>query len=236
MRTLLRTFAILVAVGAWTSHAHAQAPSLAPADTTAATAAPAAQADPSSGWLHSGQSHFTAAGFVGANFGRNVTSAGVDFGGEAAYLYHGIIGGEFIADFSPGFKQNNNVFFAKNPGVNAYMANVIGAVPIGSEGMIQPFVSGGVGMVQMRSEIFNIATFAESGINSVTNTKPGGNIGGGVMWFAGRVGLRLDVRYYRAFNSTSTPGNGATAAEIFSADLLPGLDFWRTNVGIAFRW
>jgi len=62
--------------------AHAQAPA---ADATPATAAPPAQStDASSGWFHGGQSHFTAAGFLGANLGRNVTSTGMDFGGQAA--------------------------------------------------------------------------------------------------------------------------------------------------------
>src|SRR5262249_60138535 len=86
--------------------------------------APAAQsADSSSGFWSGGMSHWTAAGFVGANFGRNNSAAGVDFGGQVAYLYRGVVGGEFLADFSPSFKQDN-LFFANSPNVNAYMANV----------------------------------------------------------------------------------------------------------------
>lgn len=189
----------------------------------------------SSGWWPRGDSHWTAAGFVGANYGRNVSSAGADFGGQVAYLYRGILGGEFLADFSPRFKEDN-LFFAESPNVNAYMANVIGAVPIGSGGMFQPFLSGGIGGIQMRSQILNIATFPSSGSNAVSNTKLGTDIGGGVMWFAGRVGVRADVRYYRAFSGTSTLSSTATAAEVFSQGLLPGLDFWRSNIGIAFRW
>jgi hypothetical protein len=66
-------------------------------------------------------------------------------------------------------------------------------------------------------------------------TKFGGNIGAGVMGFAGNVGIRGDVRYYRAFNSDVST-NANTAADVFAQNLLSGLDFWRANIGIAVRW
>jgi hypothetical protein len=55
------------------------------------------------------------------------------------------------------------------------------------------------------------------------------------MAFAGNVGIRGDVRYYRAFNSDVST-NATTAADVFAQNLLSGLDFWRANIGIAVRW
>jgi hypothetical protein len=46
-----------------------------------------------SGWFNATQSRWTAAGFVGANYGASTTSSSVDFGGQVGYLYRGIIGG-----------------------------------------------------------------------------------------------------------------------------------------------
>ena len=112
--------------------------------------------DTASGWLSPTQSRWTAAGFVGANYGASATGSSVDFGGQLGYLYRGIIGGEFLADFAPRFNVAN-AFLADRPNVNAYMANVILAAPFGTEAAIQPYVSAGVGGIQLRS---NMLTFA----------------------------------------------------------------------------
>src|SRR5689334_522529 len=53
-----------------------------------------------SGWFSATQSRWTAAGFVGANYGASTTGSSVDFGGQVGYLYRGFIGGEFLADFA----------------------------------------------------------------------------------------------------------------------------------------
>jgi hypothetical protein len=102
-------------------------------------------------------SYWTASGFVGSNFGAGADSATVDFGGQLAYLYRGMIGAEFLADFAPHFRINN-ALLADNPNVNSYMLNVIGAVPIGWDARVQPYVSGGLGGIQLRSDMFNIGS------------------------------------------------------------------------------
>src|SRR4051794_3992388 len=97
---------------------------------TTSTASSSSSSTPSgSGWWSSTQSHWTAAGFVGGNFGGSnfggTTSmdSSVDFGGQLGYLYRGVVGGEFLADFTPRF-QMNNALFADNPNLNTYMANL----------------------------------------------------------------------------------------------------------------
>src|SRR5579872_4243815 len=141
--------------------------------------------------------HWVASGFVGSNFGASTNSASVDFGGELGYLWGGVAGAEFLADFAPNFKINN-ALLSDNPNVNAYMANAIVAIPIGGETRIQPYASGGLGGIQLRSDVFNTANTPSLGSTTSNQTKFGGDIGAGIMGFAGNFGLRADVRYFRA--------------------------------------
>ncbi len=201
--------------------------------------APAAAVTPSdnggSGWFSATQSRWTAAGFVGANYGASTAGSSVDFGGQVGYLYRGFIGGEFIADFAPRFNMAN-AFLADRPNVNAYMANLIIAAPLGTEAAIQPYVSGGFGGVQLRSNMLAVANDVNSVQTSANQTRGGGDIGFGVMGFAGNVGIRGDVRYFRSFTNNTVTTTGNTAADAFAQNLLSGLDFWRANIGIAIRW
>jgi len=156
-----------------------------------------------------------AAGFIGANYGANTTNTTMDFGGQVGYLYHGVVGGEFLADFAPTF-QMNNAFLAERPFVNAYMANVMAAIPIGSEHSFEPYVSAGFGGVQLRSQLFNVAAVPASGQTANNQTRAGGDIGFGILGFAGNVGVRGDVRYFRAFRNDTlgTVGTGTSAADL----------------------
>ena len=178
-------------------------------------------------------SYWTASGFVGSNFGARADNASVDFGGQLAYLYRGAIGAEFLADFAPRF-QMHNALLADSPNVNSYMANVIGAVPFGWEVRVQPYVSAGLGGIQLRSDMLNVAA-AVSTTTSANQSRFGGNIGAGIMGFAGNVGIRGDVRYYRAFKRDVST-DATTPADVFAQNLLSGLEFWRANIGIAVRW
>lgn len=160
----------------------------------------------------------------------------MDFGGQVGYLYRGVVGGELLADFAPKFELNN-ARFADMPNLNTYMANAVLALPLGDEHRVQPYVSAGFGAVQLRSNILGIAGFPSSAQTSASATSGGGDIGFGLMGFAGNVGIRGDVRYFRAFtNDNITSVTGSTAADIFSQNVLSGLDFWRANIGVAVRW
>ncbi len=108
--------------------------------------------------------HWVASAYVGTNFGSgrnndldlvdtNGGSTSINFGGQAAYLWGGYVGAEALVDFAPSFELGN-VLFEKNPLVNSYMANGIVAAPIGSNNQYLPYVSGGLGAIQLRSTIF----------------------------------------------------------------------------------
>jgi hypothetical protein len=66
------------------------------------------------------------------------------------------------------------------------------------------------------------------------------------MGFAGNVGVRADVRYFRGFSDDTVedalnldPGtidNDNTPGSQAASGILSGLDFWRANIGLAFRW
>jgi hypothetical protein len=190
-----------------------------------------------------------ASGFVGSNFDSTVSgnfgasgssSASVDFGGQLAYLWRGVVGGEFLADWGPNFNIDS-LFLADKPRVDAYMANVIGALPLGSTAQFVPYVSGGWGTIAMRSTVFTVDPTINLLANSIslstsdqTQRRSGSDFGGGIMIFGGKIGFRGDVRHYRA--STNNQINASTLPELVSEQLLSDLKFWRANAGVAFRW
>jgi len=215
--------------------------------TPGTTAAGQTTSSGGNGWLGSGNSHWIASGFVGSDFGLQATGSSVDFGGSLGYLWNNWVGGEFLANFAPDFQLQStapNAFLlnGSNPAINTYMANAVGAIPIGANSTWQPFVSGGFGAITLRSDLSSFSTGVVNPVASAFNsdeTRFGGNIGVGVLAFIGDWGIRGDVRYFRAFSrddtNTTTVSNGTTTATS-DLNILPGLDFWRANIGVAFRW
>jgi hypothetical protein len=179
------------------------------------------------------RSHWTTAGFVGSNFAVRDAAPGADnasvtFGGQLAYLWKGVVGAEFLADFAPSFNgvTNLDILNPNNPRVATYMGNAIGALPLGADGHYQPYISGGYGGIRL----------APRGVLNVLNsqTSGGGNLGGGIMAFGGRFGIRADARYYRA--STDNNLDLIPSLDQLTSRALSGLGFWRTNAGVAFQW
>ncbi len=182
-------------------------------------------------------SHWIASGFVGSNFGASATSAAADFGGSVGYVWNSWVGGEFMAGFTPNFNVANPALFAgQTPQVNSFMANAVGMLPLGGDGQWAPFISGGFGAMTLRSGALNNGTGnAVSDVFSPDDTRPAADIGGGIMAFVGAWGVRADIRYFRAF-STGNPSTVTSPAGVVASSVLPGLDFWRANVGVAVRW
>ena len=203
--------------------------------------------------------NWMASGFIGTNFGssRNETrlelaglenfdtsTTSANFGGQVAYLGQGIIGGEFLADFSPRTSTFNNVLFERSPTVNSYMINAIAVAPGGYSRTVDPYLSGGVGWVTLNATIFTLDPTLAPDINaigteSVSGSRFGWDLGGGVMaWSEKNWGFRGDVRYYRTTSNTTDVldlnniGNGDT----FTTVELSGVHFWKANAGVSFRW
>jgi len=197
---------------------------------------------PSSSYTTSGLGYqnWFASGFAGASFGMSGDAtedsnidASTTYGGNIGYMWHSIYGAEFLADFAPSVKIGS-VLFDKHPHVNSYMFNLIAAVPIGVEHNVQPFVSGGLGGIQMATDF---VTANPDDTNRVTETRFGVNIGGGLMGYGGHVGFRTDVRYYHASTIDNLDNRiENTPGENLTLGLLSGMHFWRATAGVAFRW
>ena len=191
--------------------------------------------------------HWFASAYLGSNFGGpsatlpNIvnlnsndvdtgSSASINFGGEVGYAWGGAIGAEFMVNHAPNF-EIGNVLLVRRPSVTSYMFNGLAAIPIrGGYTRFRPFVSGGIGSVQLRSTIFVLDPQSAAPIDTTESngSRFGWDLGGGVMGFNGAWGLRGDVRYFKA-TSQDNP------VEFFQQEL-SGLSFWNANFGVAFRW
>jgi hypothetical protein len=159
-------------------------------------------------------------GFLGSSFGEDVGKEHLDFGGSVAWMWRQTVGAEFLAGFAPDFSLLGGD--AESTALNNYMGNVIAAMPLGANGRWQPFVSGGFGAVTLRVDD------EEFDLDAPDETEFGANLGFGVMGFADRIGFRADLRYFTEMGGDIVAGTGGTP--------LTDLDFWRANVGVAFRW
>jgi hypothetical protein len=185
------------------------------------------------------ESHWLASGFVGTNFGDNFgdnfgedrRDESVTFGGQIGYLWHGYVGAEALVDFTPGFKVPNSILLADNPHLSSYMANGIAAAPFGSNGQFLPYFSGGIGVFHMST---NFVTLDPANSLTGSQSRFGANIGGGFIGYAGNVGVRGDLRWYNVDVEHDLSASNAT--DLFTLGLLSGLEYWRANIGVAFRW
>jgi hypothetical protein len=211
-------------------------PALTPAPPVPAPVPAPQRSQSSDDFDDDGLSRWIASASVGSNFGPTEDEATLDYGASIGYLWRGAVGFELLGQATPDFSLDN-ILFVERPMVNSYMANFIGAVPIGLDGQFQPFVSGGFGAIHLRQDILNLAA-ANPVASAITGDalRFGGNIGGGVMAFVRNVGIRGDVRYYRASQDPDANLDPDNSADVVADTALSGLDFWRANLGITFRW
>jgi hypothetical protein len=198
-----------------------------------------------------------ATGFIGSSFaigtpfaglnaaqlpiGVNVSDGGATYGFQLGYLWR-YAGLETIGDFAPNFRMSS-LALAKDPAVNSWMFNAIGA---GAWGWFEPYVSGGIGVVTLRSQTFddtaipvvtvqgNLAT-AQNTINT-SRSHFGSNIGAGFFGYANQWGFRADIRYYDVAKFSTNNLTNSTVPSDFTQALLSGMTYWRANLGLSFRW
>jgi hypothetical protein len=119
------------------------------------------------------------------------------------------------------------------------MVNFVGALPLGSNAAFQPFVTAGAGAITLRSDQ---AQFGGAGFPGIDDNQFAFNVGGGIMAFRNRWGIKADIRYTRGVGNNNDAADAATAGvgpnglDNNGNFLLNNVDFWRTNVGVAFRW
>lgn len=157
--------------------------------------------------------------FAGVVFGNDSIDSKPAWGVNAGWMGAGIIGGEIDFGWAPDVFTD-----AVDNHLMDFMGNIIIGVPVGgtSGPGVRPFVTGGVGLIQVK---------IDPGVTSVGEYKTndfGFNLGAGVMgYFGDHVGLRGDIRYFRTVDDLD-PGSG------FNLEL-GGFDFWRASVGLVIR-
>lgn len=155
-----------------------------------------------------------------------------------------MIGGEFLADFSPGLGSLDNALFTQSPDVNSYMFNLIAVAPFGHAKMVDPYISGGIGVVTINADIFTLNPFGATPLTSLDTLNVGGsrfgwNLGGGIMAFSERNwGFRADLRYTRTTGNDTDifDINDIGDGSIFTDVALSGLSMWKGNFGLSYRW
>jgi opacity protein-like surface antigen len=192
----------------------------------------AAPAKASADWL------FTP--FIGMNWGASVTfndefgdfddefEKRVTYGASLAWMGAGIAGFEIDFGYSPNFfelTEGDGDFDYGDNNLTTLMANLTLGAPIGGQSGIglRPYASGGVGII--RTRVDNPGDLFE-----VNSNNWGFNAGAGVAgFFSDNVGIRGDVRYFRAFDDIEDEDDDLDIT-------LGDLRFWRGTVGITFRF
>ncbi len=153
----------------------------------------------------------------------------ISFGGGLTWMGAGKLGFEVDYHLAPNFYQitggNRDVELLNlDSSVQTLMANVVLGAPIGgtSGPGIRPYAVGGIGL--MRASLSG----ADDLFDNLSNNELGVNVGGGVhVFFSDNVGLRGDVRYFRGLQKGDDGGQDLD---------LEDFDFWRSTVGLTFRF
>ena len=152
--------------------------------------------------------------WVGANFANKPADGRTSFGITATGMGAGVIGGEFDFGYSPNFFGDESVFGSNN--VLTAVGNIVIGIPLGgSKGFgFRPYGTAGVGLMRQKADVFEDVSSNEFGINAG---------GGAFLFFGDHVGMRGDLRYFRA---------GFDDLNVLNTDKV---DFWRASIGVTFR-
>jgi len=181
--------------------------------------------------------YFGAAGGPLNEFDNVDVNRSVAFGGQIAYLWRTNIGAEFLADFAPTFKIPSLVI-QDHPSLSAYMFNGIYGFRVGHMGTFRPYISGGIGAINMRADLITIDTNLIQSTISASQSRFGGNVGVGGFGYVGKVGVRADIRWFKA-NNDNTLDLNVDNSRLDDANRLvelSGIKYWRSSLGVAFRW
>jgi len=182
----------------------------------------------SADWMFTPFIGVTTGGGIGTLTGDeldNETKA--NFGGALTWMGAGVFGFDVDFGYTPNFFGDSREFGDSN--VTTLMVNAVAGIPIGGQTGrgIRPYAVGGIGLLRERIDSAN-AFF-----DDVSKNDLGFNLGGGVAGFVtDNVGIRADLRYFRALRGDTEDDRG-TDLDILDID---SLDFWRATVGVTFRF
>jgi hypothetical protein len=153
--------------------------------------------------------------WLGVNFANEPADGRTSFGFTATGMGAGVIGGEFDFGYSPNFFGDENVFGSNN--VLTAVGNLVVGIPLGgSRGFgFRPYGTVGLGLIRSQADVLEL---------DLSSNEFGINAGGGAyLFFGDHVGLRGDLRYFRA---------GFDDLDFLNIDKV---DFWRASIGVTFR-
>ena len=155
--------------------------------------------------------------FVSVSFSGDTNNNRGGFGGSLSFM-GSVAGLELDFGHTPNFFGDDSIITDAN--ATTMMANLKFAPDITDRG-VQPYVSGGVGLIKSRLD--DVEDFFD-----VDESSFGINAGGGVMiFFTDGVGIRGDLRYFRSFKNIDENDLNLS---------LGGFDFWRASAGVSFRF
>jgi outer membrane protein with beta-barrel domain len=155
--------------------------------------------------------------FAGVSFGGDTSNTKGAFGGSISFMGP-VVGLELDFSHTPDFFGDDSNVTKGN--ATTFMANIKFAPHVRGRG-VQPYVSGGIGLLRTRLE-------AEDLFDNVTSNDWGFNLGFGVGgYFSPHVGLQGDVRYFRAFQDIDLADASVPVSNF---------DFWRASVGLTFKF
>jgi Outer membrane protein beta-barrel domain len=160
-----------------------------------------------------------------AKGGSSKPGFGVAFGGIG-----GIVGGETEFAYYPEVLDKTANSLAKSRVITFSGGTIIGP----TIGAVKPYGAFGVGNLNLN--VTSLASLVIPNPTSFSSNYFTFNVGGGVMGFFGsHLGVRGDLRYYRAFGfkfdevaATSGSGLGGLALDRF--------DFWRAGFGLVAKF
>lgn len=168
--------------------------------------------------------------FLGSTFGGSADVNGAGFNDEferklnygASLASGGPIGFEIDFGYSPNFfgvsGNSTRLNLVGDGNVTTLMGNLlIGA----SGGALRPYASGGLGII--RAKVDDAGSF----FDGVSTSDLGMDVGAGLVFLSGNIGVRGDLRYFRALQNSDPNG----------VDLSLGdFRFWRGTVGVTFKF
>ena len=177
--------------------------------------------------------------WVGLNWGTTIDFNGTlgdfedelekrtSFGASLAWMGAGAIGFELDFGYTPNFfesTEGDDNFDYGDSNLTTLMANVTVGIPIGGQsGLgIRPYASGGLGIIRSKLD-------EADDLFDVSSNDWGFNVGGGITgFFTDNIGMRGDIRYFRALQDDESDDEIDVRLGAF--------DFWRGSVGVTFRF
>lgn len=169
--------------------------------------------------------------FLGSAFGGETTflvferGAGkkLTIGGSVALLSDSFYGIEAEVAHTPGFFQGNDPLgLILSSRVTTMSGSIVLAAPLAvTQESLRPYIVGGLGLIQARSEDL-------VGLLPLEKDLLGLNVGAGAIGLISeRTGVRFDLRHFRAVNGEDGP---------FARPGTSRLSFWRASAGITIRY